>query len=254
MKIQSYKTKKIIPGDNIHQILDDHLPQLHEKEIVIITSKIVALCQGNVVKNDGTIDKHDLAKKEAEYFIDESLSQYNLLLTIKRDMLIINAGIDESNGDGYFILWPKDPDLAAAKIWEYLRKKYNIKELGVLITESRTTPLRWGTLGVGLAYCGFEPLKNYIGTPDIFGRELMMTKLSILDGLAAAAVTLMGEGDEQTPLAVISDYPKIQFSNKPPSKEELNSIRISRKDDIYAPFTNSAVWKKGGNSNQSSTI
>ena len=35
--------------------------------------------------------------------------RYHMTLTIKQGMLIPTAGIDESNGDGYYILWPRDP-------------------------------------------------------------------------------------------------------------------------------------------------
>lgn len=248
MKIHAYQTKKIVQGDEVFDILDSTLPLLKEKEIVVVTSKIVAICQGDVVKNDGSVKKIDLIKKEADLYIDEpKVTRYNVNLTIKRDILIANAGIDESNGNGYFILWPRDSQKAAEKIWEHLRQKHHLRYLGIIISESRTTPLRWGTLGVGLAWCGFEALKNYIGEPDIFGRSLKMTKLSVLDGLAAGAVTVMGEGNEQTPLAVISDVPFAIFQDRLPTKDEREGMRISRQDDIYSPLTNSPKWKKGGN-------
>jgi len=246
MTIKTYKTKKVIPGDSLEEVLDTSLPALSENSIAVITSKIIAICQGDVVKNDKSLDKNQLIRKEAELFIDEpSLSQYHVMLTVKRDMIIANAGIDESNGNGYLILWPKNVDKAALKVWYFLKQKFSLKNLGVIISESRTVPLRWGTLGVGLAWCGFAALKNYIGTPDIFGRSLKMTKLSILDGLSAAAVTVMGEGNEQTPLAVISDVPFVTFQDRPPTQEEYDSVRISLVDDIYSPLTNSPKWKKG---------
>ena len=47
-----------------------------------------------------------------------------------------------------------------------------LKKVGVIITDSKTTPLRWGTSGVAISYSGFSPLKNYIGSPDIFGKEM----------------------------------------------------------------------------------
>jgi F420-0:gamma-glutamyl ligase len=38
-----------------------------------------------------------------------------------------------------------------------------------------------------------------------------MTKVNVADALAAAAVLVMGEGSEQTPLVVIGDVPFVTF-------------------------------------------
>lgn len=238
MIIKSYRTEKITPGSNFFSILDSSLPKLQEKDIVVVTSKIVSICQGRVVKN--TEDKQTLIRKEAEKYIEEpSISRFHVTLTIKEGILIANSGIDESNAGGYFVLWPKKLFEEARKMWAYLREKHEVKNLGVLITDSRLVPLRWGTLGIGLSWCGFEPLKDYIGTPDIFGRKLRVTKQNLVDGLAAAAVTVMGEGNEQTPLAVIGNAP-VRFS------ASQASVRIHPKDDMFAPLIDSSKWQAGG--------
>jgi len=39
-------------------------------------------------------------------------------------LVCANAGVDESNGAGYFILWPKDPQKSAKKIWQFFKKKF----------------------------------------------------------------------------------------------------------------------------------
>ncbi|OGG24639.1 hypothetical protein A3A79_05685 [Candidatus Gottesmanbacteria bacterium RIFCSPLOWO2_01_FULL_43_11b] len=240
MTITPYSTSKVVPGNNIFEILDTSLPKLKEKDIVVVTSKIVSICQGRVVKN--TVDKQELIRKEAQMYIEEpAISRFHVTLTIKEGILIANSGIDESNSGGYFILWPKEPFKEAQQIWQHVRKKYSIKNLGVIITDSRLVPLRWGTLGIVLSWCGFSPLKDYIGKPDIFGRKLRVTKQNIIDGLAAAAGVVMGEGNEQTPLAIIKNAP-VHFLEKP----SLPSVHIDLKDDMYAPLINSAKWKRGG--------
>ncbi len=244
MIVTAHKTPKVAIGDDMLPLLSTRLPAIAEGDIVVVTSKIVSICQGRVVKNDGTVDKYELIRKEADrYLEDDRLSAYGIVLTIKDHTLIASAGIDESNGNGYFILWPKNVHQMAADIWAFLRKRYTLKNLGVIITDSHTTPLRWGTTGIGIAWCGFEPLKNYIGTPDIFGRNLHVTKASMLDGLAGAAVAVMGEGNEQTPLAVIRDVPFVTFQTHPPTGKEIAALQISLKDDIYAPLVDSPKWK-----------
>lgn len=245
MIVKAYKTHKIRVGDSLFKVLDKYLPKIEEKDVVVITSKIIAICQGRVVKNDGKISRFDLAKKEAQYYLPEKYITYGVHPTITNNVLIASAGIDESNGGGDWVLWPRDPMREAKKTWEYLKRKHKVKKLGVLVTDSKLTPLRRGITGFGIAWCGFEPLKDYIGTPDIFGHNLKVTKTNLVDSLAASAVTVTGEGNEQTPLAVIQDVPSVKFVNRPPTKEEINEMTIPLKDDIYSALLTSVKWKKG---------
>lgn len=248
MNIVAVKTHKIIPGQNLFKVLEAHLPKLREGSILAVTSKIVAICEGRVAKVDGT-DKQKLIYKEAELFLSPKENKYGITLTIKNNMLIPTAGIDESNGNGYYVLWPAQPQTSANAIRAYLRKKFSLKRVGVILTDSTTSPLRWGTAGVAIAYSGFAPLKNYIGKFDIFGRKLKVTKANIAHALAAAAVAVMGEGNEQTPLAVIEDLPFVQFQSRNPTRKELRELKIDIKEDLYAPLLKSAKWKRGARKN-----
>ena len=245
MIVTAYKTKKVSKGDKLFSILDASLPVIHDGCVVVVTSKIVSICEGSIVKNDGSIDKHKLIKQEADSYLDVPLSQaYGVTITIKDHKLVANSGIDESNGNGYFILWPRQPFKSATVIWEYLRKKYRLTKFGVIITDSHIMPLQWGTRGRAIAWCGVEPLKNYIGQPDIFGKNLHATKASITDGIAAAAVAVMGEGNEQTPLVVIRNVPFVTFVDHPPTKQKIEAMAIAINDDLYAPLLTAADWKK----------
>ena len=245
MKIFSIKTHKIRPyKQNLFEILDKYLKSVKERSIIVITSKIVSICEGRVVKLEET-DRKKLVEKEAEYFLPPDKNKYNVTLTIKGNLLIPTAGIDESNGNGDYILWPKYPQETADKVRQHLRKRFLIKKLGVIITDSKTTPLRWGTTGVAISYSGFFPIYNYIGKRDIFGRKFKMQKANIVDALAASAVLVMGEGAEQTPLAIIEDVPFVKFQEKNPSKKELKDFLINMDDDLYGPLLKNVKWRKG---------
>ncbi len=245
MKVTSIKTHKITQKNiNIFFVLDKYLPKLPEKSVVAVTSKIVSICEGRMVKM-GTVDKDELIRQEAQFYLPRESSKYNVSLTIARNILAASAGIDESNGNGYYVLWPKNPQKSANKIREHLQKKFKIKHVGVIITDSKTTPLRWGVTGITLAYSGIIPLKNYIGTKDIFGKVMEYTKTSIIDSLASTATVVMGEGKEQTPLAIIEDVPFIKFQSRNPTKEEIATLHINIEDDLYAPLIKNAKWKKG---------
>lgn len=244
MKVIAYKTKKVIVGDDLYKILDKYLSRIEEKSILAITSKIVSITERRLVKMDG-VDKDKLIKQESQFYLPREQNRYNVSFTIARNMLAATAGIDESNGNGYYILWPQDPQSTVNTVRKYLKKRFHLKKIGVIITDSKTSPLRWGVTAIALAYSGFKPLKDYIGKKDIFGRWFEFEKLSIIDSIAGAAAVVMGEGAEQTPMAVISDLPFVEFQGRNPTEKELKELSISPEEDLYGPFLKNVKWKKG---------
>lgn len=240
MHIKALKTHTISPGEFILRILDDYVPSLQEGTILAITSKIISLCQGRIVSKSTPISKMELIRQECEAILT---TRSNLCLTLTNGILIPTAGIDESNGEDAYILYPKEIQETAKAIWNHLRHRDRLKNLGIIITDSHTTPLRRGVTGITLGWCGFSPLYNYIGKPDIHGKPLQVTEVNTLDALAAAAVFVMGEGDEQTPLALISGAPKVEFLNHPPTPEEIDYIKISLAEDLYAPLLDTDKWE-----------
>ncbi len=245
MIIKTIKTRALIPPrDNLLSVCKESLLGLKEKSIIVVTSKIVSIWEGRCIKISEITDKDGLIKKEADFFIDRNdVPGKYVILTIKNNILIPSAGIDESNANGYYILWPKNPFLSAKKIYEFLKKEHKLESFGVIISDSHTTPLRTGIMGIGIAYYGFNPLRDYRGTKDIFGRELKMSQTNIVDSLAAAAVYAMGEGAEQTPIAVIKDARNIEFWTD--KKKNKNQLAINPDTDIYAPILKNNKWKKG---------
>lgn len=258
MIIKPIKTRPFLPPkDDLFELIKGGLtpargsdPQklkLKEGSILVITSKIVSIWQGKCVKLEDVKDKDDLIRKEAELYLPrEKVPKGWVMLTMKHDIMIPTAGIDESNANGYYILWPEKPFETAKKIYNFIKKEYRIKKFGVIISDSHTVPLRWGTMGIALSCWGFWPLKDYRGTKDIFGRVMKISQLNIADSLATAGVLAMGEGKEQTPIAIIEDIPFVKFGNFDFLKK--NPLAISRKRDIYGPLLNAITWKRGGKS------
>lgn len=245
MKVHSIKTHRITGQDtDLYAILDRYLTSFEPGSVLAITSKIVSICQGRMIRVKEA-DKQDLIEREADYWLEPGASKYHASLTIKDHLLIPMAGIDESNANGYYILWPHEPQLVANQVRAYLSQRFSCPRIGVIITDSKTTPLRWGVTGTTLAHSGFLALNDQIGRPDIFGRKLQMTRVNVADALAAAAVLVMGEADEQTPLAVIGDLPFVTFQERDPSSEELRGRWIDMADDLYAPLLQGVAWREG---------
>lgn len=245
MKITALKTQRVSPHDSLEIVIDQAISELQENTILCITSKIISLCEGAVVSKADVPDKRALIRREADaYLPDQENNPYNISLTVKNSILIPTAGIDESNGEDIYILYPRDIQKSAFDLWSRLREKHKIKNLGILITDSTTTPMRRGVTGIGLGWCGFNALYDYVGKPDCFGNPLRVTKINNLDALATASVFVMGEGNEQTPLAIIQNAPKIEFQDRAPSQEEIAEVTISLEDDLYAPVLTAAPWIK----------
>jgi len=251
MKVQAITTRKFLPPkDNLWDLLSA-IKTLKERSVVAVTSKVVAIGEERCIPI-GSIAKDELIAQESDKYLPRELSLNKwTIYTIKNNLLVATAGIDESNADGYYILWPKNPAFSARKIWQFLRKKFQLKNLGVIITDSRVTPLRRGVLGMAISYFGLKPLKDYRGMVDLFGRRFEMETTDIADCLATAAVLEMGEGVEQQPLAIITDIPYIEFIDKEfKPKTSDDSFEIPEKEDLFYPFLSAVPWKKGGGGNR----
>ncbi|MDP2630029.1 MAG: coenzyme F420-0:L-glutamate ligase [Candidatus Uhrbacteria bacterium] len=228
MIITPIKTRIFLENENLEDFLFEYIPAVQENSIVVITSKIVALSEGRTNDDDSEEAKERLTKQESEW----ALQTKYVWLTLKDGMLVASAGIDRSNANGKLILLPMDSFQTAAHMRSLIQKKFNVKNVGVLITDSRLLPLRAGALAYAIGYAGFKGVRDNRGTPDIFGRELLYSQTDVADGLASAAVICMGEGAEQIPFCVITD-PPVEWTAEPADPKELV---IPPEEDVYRPF------------------
>jgi F420-0:gamma-glutamyl ligase len=247
MNVAPIKTHAIIAGhDSIFDVLDTYLPPLKNRSVVAVTSKIVSLCEGSVVPIDQS-DLETLVIQHADHYLPKSFNKYGFNFTITNNTMIASAGIDQSNGNGNYVLWPKNPQASADVIREHLITKHRIPSVGVIITDSKTIPLRWGTVGTAIAHSGFRALNDYRGTNDLFNYKMRVTKANVVEGLAAAACLIMGEGSESTPLAIIDDVPFVEFHKKDTPNEPSDAISLE--EDLYAPILTAAPWRRGKKKN-----
>ncbi len=200
------------PQDDLFAVLDESLHDVHEGDVVVVSSKVVAISEGNCVPLDG-VDKRELMEEEAELLIPRSY--WGTPLTVKYNAFIGTSGIDESNANGHYILLPKDPFKSAKEIQAYLQKRFSIKNVGVIISDSHSVPMRRGALGVSIGYAGIAPTVDYVGKPDLFGREMKIEVGNTVDALAAGAGVVMGETDECQPVVIIRGVPNLTFTDDP---------------------------------------
>lgn len=241
MEFIPVRTRKIFPPkDDLYAALHASLPKLREGDIVFITSKVLAIHQGRCIKIEKGVDKRKLILREADAFKENRTPYWDFILTVKDSTLIPSAGIDESNGNGYYILWPKRTNVLLKEIRAYLKKKYKLKKLAVVATDSHCVPLRWGVSGISIGFYGLEPLLDRRGAADVFGKKLQYTQVNVPDALAATAVLLMGEAGERTPVVILRDVKGIKFTDK----STWHKITVSTKKDLFAPLLRNLKIKR----------
>ncbi len=230
MTIRAVKTHVFKEREDLAAFIRSHVPKLKNGSVLAVTSKIVALSEGRIADAG---DKGQLIKKESEWALQTHKEWW---WTEKDGMLLVNAGIDESNAGDKLVLLPRDSFKAARKLQKWLRHHYGLKKIGVIITDSRISPMRAGVTGLALGHAGFRGVRDYRGKSDLFGRKLKVTMTDVADSLATAATLVMGEGAERQPLAIIEDAPVEFVDGFDKLTARKREVRISAKDDMYAPL------------------
>ncbi len=211
------------PKDNLYQVFDSSLPLLKERDILFITSKVVSIHQGRCFKKE-SVKKEMLVKKEADRYLMDTEKSGRILTTI-HNAFSLNAGIDPFNG--YYVLLPKNPMKAAKEIQSYISKKFSLSELGIVITDSHSAPLRRGVMCYAVGYFGISPYVEH-GMKNKFAKWTT----NALDSITATAGLYLGESAQQhqlTPIVILRNPEHILFSKTTYEK----SFFVEVEDDMY---------------------
>ncbi|MBS7287500.1 MAG: coenzyme F420-0:L-glutamate ligase [Candidatus Freyarchaeota archaeon] len=226
MILKGIKTRIIKAGDDLVEIILEGVKhadvELKDYDILVISSKVVALSEGRIVSLEKVrpseealklAEQCDLPPEFVEIVLKEADEVYGgvdgAVLTLKSGILQANAGVDRSNAPpGYAILLPENPSESARMIRKRIFEKTG-KMVAVLIVDSRVQPLRLGNTGVALGVAGLEPVIDERGKKDIYGRKLKFTRRAVADCIAAAAEVIMGERDERVPIVLVRDAPVV---------------------------------------------
>jgi coenzyme F420-0:L-glutamate ligase/coenzyme F420-1:gamma-L-glutamate ligase len=121
----------------------------------------------------------------------------------KHGLVCANAGVDRSNvGAERVTILPEDPDASAGRIRENIKREFGV-DVAVLITDTQGRAFRRGCVGAAIGISGMKPLLDLRGRQDLYGKTLRATVTSPADAIAAAAVHMMGEAGEGTPVVLV---------------------------------------------------
>ncbi len=256
-KLFGISTKLIRCGDNLVDVILEAIKkqglETEDKDLLAIASKAVAVAQSRLLKL-GSIEPSEKAKMLAEkYELEPSFVEIVLreaekvyggvtkaLLTLKNNMLVANAGVDQKNApEGYAVLWPINPHESAEKIRREILAETG-KRVGVLIVDSRVTPLRMGTTALAIGVAGFKPIKDCRVERDLYSKRVYITRHALADDLASAAHLIMGETTARMPAVLIRNAPVILSEEFSP-----NYMTISAEQCL---FMQSFLGKASGDS------
>jgi coenzyme F420-0:L-glutamate ligase/coenzyme F420-1:gamma-L-glutamate ligase len=224
MRLYAVETRVVKLGDNLVEVVLESLRKqqlkLEDNDVLALTSKIVSYSQGRIVKL-GDVKPSEKAKKLAKrYSLEPAFAELvvyeaekiyggvkKALLTLKDSVLTANAGIDNKNAPiGSAVLWPENLAEWLKNFRNKIHRKTG-KRVAMIVVDSGLIPLRIGTVGLALAVAGFNPIREWRGKQDLYGKQITITRHAVADDLASAAHLLMGEAAEKTPIVLIKDAP-----------------------------------------------
>ncbi len=245
LNIRPLKSRIVREGDSILELLSEALSRssmrLRTGDIIAISSKVVAISEGRIrslVTVRPTLRAKNLARKYsmspafAQVVLEEADSVLGgvkgAMLTIKDGDSTANAGVDRKNApEQSVVLWPSNSDASARAIRDSIQS-HRSKKVGVVIVDSRVTPLRLGTIGLAIGCAGFQAVRDLRGTKDLSGRRIEITRQAIADGIAAAAHLVMGEAGERIPFVLVRGAPA-SFQGR----SGIGPAKLSPKDCLY---------------------
>ena len=190
--------------------------RFEDGDVLVVGQSVVSKAEGRVVdlrKVKPSRRAKNLARRlgkdprEVEVILSQSKEivklAHVLIARTEHGFVCANAGVNHSNVEPEHVtLLPKDPDASAARIRRTI-KRLSGAEVAVMISDTQGRAFREGCIGVALGVSGMKPLLDLRGRRDLYGKELRVTVTSPADALAAAAVSIMGEADESTPVVVV---------------------------------------------------
>lgn len=217
------------PGDDLAALILQAMAQAHltfaDGDVLVVAQKVVSKAEGRCMRLadvQPTAEALRLAEqvKRDPRHIQVVLDESKEIIRLRPGLIIseqwqgficANAGVDHSNvapGNEWVLLLPKDPDGSARALRERVRQETG-HDVAVLIVDSHGRPWRNGVVGVTIGVAGMQPVEDWRGKSDLFGRTLEVTTIAVADMVASAASLLMGQADEGRPVVIARGVPRL---------------------------------------------
>jgi len=214
--------------------------EINEGDVLVFSQKIVSKNEGRMLSlssvnpsllANGIASSYGKDPRLIELILSESerivrMENGIIIVKTKHGFVCANAGIDESNvQDGYATLLPNDPDKSARLLKERIEQKTG-KNISVIISDTFGRPFRLGQTDVAIGIAGLEPILDYNGKPDTFGKIMRVTAIAVADEICSASELVMGKV-EKCPIVIVRNY-SYNFSNA-----KIQELLRSEHDDLF---------------------
>ena len=213
---------------------------INDYDILIFSQKIISKNEGRIV-DLSSVNPSLLASGIASSYgkdprlVELILSESKRIVRMQDSVIIVesnhgfvcaNAGIDESNvRDGYVTMLPEDPDQSADKLKKQIEQRTK-KNTAVIISDTFGRPFRLGQANIAIGIAGMEPIIDYKGKPDTFGKILQVTAIAVADELCSASELVMGKV-QNCPVAIVRNF-KFDFSDA-----KIQKIIRPKAEDLF---------------------
>ena len=214
--------------------------EINNGDILVFSQKIVSKNEGRILSlssvnpsllANGIASSYGKDPRLVELILSESkrivrMENGIIIVETKHGFICANAGIDESNvQDGYATLLPDNPDQSANLLKNRIEQKTG-KNTAVIISDTFGRPFRLGQTNVAIGIAGIEPILDYNGKPDTFGRIMQVTAIAVADEICSASELAMGKV-EKFPIAIIRNY-DFNFSDT-----KIQKLLRSEHEDLF---------------------
>jgi coenzyme F420-0:L-glutamate ligase/coenzyme F420-1:gamma-L-glutamate ligase len=231
--------KEIEPDDDLVDLILES-SEVNDGDILVFSQKIVSKNDGRILSlssvnpsllANGIASSYGKDPRLVELILSESkrivrMENGIIIVETKHGFVCANAGIDESNvQDGYATLLPDNPDQSANLLKGKIEQKTG-KNIAIIISDTFGRPFRLGQTNVAIGIAGLEPVLDYNGKPDTFGKIMQVTAIAIADEICSASELVMGKV-EKCPIAIVRNY------NFNLSDAKIQKLLRSEHDDLF---------------------
>ena len=231
--------KEVETGDDLVNLILESF-EINDGDVLVLSQKIISKNEGRILSlssvtpsllADGIASSYGKDPRLVELILSESkrivrMENGVIIVETKHGFVCANAGIDESNvQDGYATLLPDDPDQSANLLKDKIKQKTG-KNVAVIISDTFGRPFRLGQMDVAIGIAGLEPILDYNGKPDTFGKIMQVTAIAVADEICSASELVMGKV-QKCPIAVIRNY---NFNS---STAKIQKMLRSDHDDLF---------------------
>ena len=231
--------KEVEPNDDLVDLIIESF-EINDDDIFVFSQKIISKNEDRILRlssvnpsllADGIASSYGKDPRLVELILSESkrivrMENGVIIVETKHGFVCANAGIDESNvEDGYATLLPNDPDRSANLLKEKIKQNTG-KDVAVIISDTFGRPFRLGQTDIAIGIAGLEPILDYNGKPDTFGKIMQVTAIAVADEICSASELVMGK-IQKCPIAVIRNY---NFNS---STAKIQEMLRSDHDDLF---------------------